>query len=355
MTHPSHSRYHRQELVAGIGAVGQEKIRAAHALVVGCGALGCEVVDILARAGIGRLTIVDRDIVEHTNLQRQTLFTDRDASQGIAKATAAKRRVAEINPEVNCRGEVDHVGPESVMAYARDADIILDGLDNLHTRFLLNDVAVSLGKPYVYGGVVATRGMSMPVLAGEACLRCLFPETSMQTGETCDTAGVLMSAVVAVAAHQAMETLKWIVGADEAIDRSLWSIDVWNNRTTRMSLAHARDVNCPCCAQRSFEFLAGSHEEQSVILCGRNAVQIAPRRASASTRALDLTRAAQTLAPHGSFVERDGILVGVLRSQQTPDAQLIELTLFRDGRAIVKGTTDEVFARSIYDRFVGGL
>ena len=155
MTQQNQSRYHRQELLAGIGPDGQARLRASHALVVGCGALGCAVVDILARAGIGRLTIVDRDIVERTNLQRQTLYSERDAANGTPKAIAAQRRVAEINPEVICRGEVDHVGPESVLSYARDTDVILDGLDNLHTRFLLNDVAVSLGKPYFYGGVAA--------------------------------------------------------------------------------------------------------------------------------------------------------------------------------------------------------
>ncbi len=356
MTQQNQSRYHRQELLAGIGPDGQARLRASHALVVGCGALGCAVVDILARAGIGRLTIVDRDIVERTNLQRQTLYSERDAANGTPKAIAAQRRVAEINPEVICRGEVDHVGPESVLSYARDTDVILDGLDNLHTRFLLNDVAVSLGKPYFYGGVVATRGMSMPVLRDEACLRCLFPDSSMQTGETCDTAGVLMSAVLAVSAHQSTQAIKWIVGADAAIDRSLWSMDAWTNRTTRVSLTNARDANCPCCAARNFEFLAGMHDDQAAILCGRNAVQIAPRRTGTNaTMALDLRRAAVTLSAHGTFIERDGLLVGTFTSVRTNDDSAVELTLFPDGRAIVKGTTDEVFARSVYDRFVSGL
>ncbi len=355
MTAQSQSRYHRQELIAGIGRAGQQRMRDAHALVVGCGALGCAVADILARAGIGRLTIVDRDIVEVTNLQRQSLFTERDAVEGIPKAEAAKRRICEINSQVECRGWVEHVGPDNVISYASDADIILDGLDNLHTRFLLNDAAVSLGKPYLYGGAVATRGMSMPILPGEACLRCIFSEPAhLQTGETCDTAGVLMSAVVAVSAHQALQAIKWIVGANDAIDRSLWSIETWGNRENRVSLAGAKVATCSCCAKRDFEYLSGRHEDQATVLCGRGAVQVAPRGIEGTVRRIDLAKVAIMLAPHGSFGMRGGLLVGTLRGVQSPEGNAIELTIFPDGRAIIGGSIDETFARGIYDRFIGG-
>ncbi len=350
------SRYHRQELIAGIGAAGQDRLRASHALIVGCGALGCGIADILARAGIGRLTIVDRDIVEITNLQRQTLFTERDANDGVPKAEAAKRRISEINSQVQCRGWVEHIGPDNVLSYASDADIILDGLDNLHTRYLLNDAAVKLGKPYIYGGAVATRGMSMPILKGEACLRCIFPDPAhLQAGETCDTAGVIMSAVVAVSSHQALQAIKWIVGAHDAMDRSLWSIDAWTNRQSRVSIAEAKSPACVCCGQHAFEFLDGRHEDAATVLCGRGAVQVAPKNAAGQSRTIDLQKTAKSLAPHGSFTQRGGLLVGVLRDVRSPEGKPVELTVFPDGRAIIAGSTDDVFARGIYDRFIGGV
>ena len=364
------SRYHRQELIDGIGIDGQRRLRSAHALVVGCGALGCAIVEILARAGIGKLTIVDRDVVEITNLQRQTLYSERDAALAVPKAEAAKRRVGEINSEVVCRGWVDHIGAENALSYASDADVILDGLDNLRTRFLLNDVATSLGKPYFYGGAVATRGMSMPVLPGEACLRCVFPDPfGLGTQPTCDTVGVLMSTVVAVGAHQAAQSIKWIVGAHDTIDRSLWSIDAWTNRTNRIALAAARDANCVCCGQRKFDFLAGQFEEEATVLCGRNAVQIAPHCGAVvavgtqgrnggqvpTATTIDLVIAATRLAPHGSFEDRSGRLVGTFNAVRAPNGSPVELTLFADGRAIIRGSTDPIFARSIYDRFVGVL
>lgn len=358
------SRYHRQELIAGIGVDGQRRLSNAHALIVGCGALGCAIVEVLARAGIGKLTIVDRDVVEITNLQRQALYSERDAAQAVPKAEAAKRRVAEINSQVACRGWVDHFSADNALSYANDADVILDGLDNIRTRFLLNDVATSLGKPFFYGGAVATRGMSMPILPGEACLRCIFPDPfSLSTQPTCDTVGVLMSTVVAVGAHQSSQAIKWMTGAHEAIDRSLWSIDTWTNRTNRIALADARSAECVCCGQRKFDFLAGQFEEEAAILCGRNAVQIAPHAGAAvahatnarSAKSIDLLIAAARLAPHGSFEQRGGRLVGRFDAIRGPAGNSVELTLFADGRAIIGGSTDPIFARGIYDRFIGGM
>ncbi len=349
---PDTSRYHRQEILPGFSRAGQERLRNSHALVVGCGALGCAIVDILARAGIGRLTIIDRDIVERTNLQRQTLFTEEDARLGRPKAQAARARVEAINSDVACRGWVEHLGPENVREYICDSDIVLDGLDNLHTRFVLNDAAVQLGKPFIYGGAVGTRGMSLAILPGGACLRCVFPDAVAATaGETCDTAGILMSAVSAVAAHQSTQAIKWLIGAHDMIDRSLWSVDQWSNRAVRLGPARQPRADCPCCAQRRFDYLDGRHECRITVLCGRNAVQVAP--AATSRRPLNLDAAQRTLAAHGNFGVHDGLLRGTLREVRSPDQSPIELTLFPDGRAIVRPSTDPEFARAIYDRFVG--
>lgn len=350
---PEQTRHHRQELLAGIGSEGQAKLRSSHALVIGCGALGCAIIDILARAGVGRLTIVDRDIVEETNLQRQTLFTHADAQAGVPKASAAKARVAAIDPSIECRGWCEHFGPDNALAYMDGCDIVLDGLDNLHTRFLINDASVSLEIPYIYGGAVATRGMSMPILPGEPCLRCIFPDpTLLQSHETCDTVGVLMSTVLAVSAHQSAQAIKWLAGARDAIDRSMWSIDSWSNRTSRVALPRQRDGNCPCCGARKFEFLNGAHESRASVICGRNAVQIAPTGRGAS---IDLNRAAVLLGAHGAFSSRSGLLVGTLNEVRSDEGTPIELTIFPDGRAIIRGSVDEVFARGVYDRFVGGI
>jgi len=351
----SDERYHRQQLIPWIGAVGQRSIGQAHAVVVGCGALGCTAADILARAGVGRLTLIDRDVVEPSNLQRQTLFTERDARERRPKAEAARARIAEVNSRMECRAWVDHLCAENALDYLGDATVLIDGLDNIRTRFLLNDVAVQRGVPYIYGGAVGTEGRVMPVLPNEACLRCIFPEPFDGPPQpTCDTAGVLMSTVLAVAARQATLALQWMSGNAQQLSRSLWSFDAVSGRTTMTSTAQARDPNCVCCGQRNFEFLGASCEDQATVLCGRNAVQIVPVKSVATTRRCDPKLLQTTLAPHGNFEVQGSRLVGMMREVTAVGGGAIELTVFSDGRAIVSGTTDPMFARTLYDRFIGG-
>lgn len=364
-------RYHRQVLLPGIGEAGQRRLLDAHALIVGCGALGTMIADAMARAGVGTLTIVDRDTVELTNLQRQVLFDEADVEQAMPKAEAARAKIRRINSGVTVHAHVDDFNYRNAMRHAEGVDIILDGLDNFETRYLVNDVAVKLGVPYVYGGAVATGGMSMVILPhpqhradpdahryvrwaeGQAtpCLRCVFPDAPPPgSTPTCDTAGVLGAAVATIAAHQAAAAIKLLTGNVAAVDRSLLSVDLWDNTTRRFDVSGARDAgDCPCCARGEFAFLAGRTASATTALCGRNAVQITPAEPAAAGRGLDLAEMADRLAPHGRFTHNGYLLRGRFGAR---DGEL-ELTLFPDGRAIIKGTTEPETARSLYARYVG--
>lgn len=353
-------RYGRQTILEGFGDAAQARLRGAHALVVGCGALGCASIDLLARAGVGTLTLVDRDVVELTNLQRQSLFTEDDAKRGAPKAEAAKRRVAQVNSEVRVHACVEHLDARNTQDFVHDCDVIVDGLDNYQTRYVLNDAAVKLGRAYIYAGAVATRGMCMPILAGVAraqqlpasdapCLRCLFPDAPPAGGgETCDTVGVFGPTVAAVGAHAAGEALKHLAGLTDWQDLSLWQTDTRANRELRTSLRSTARTDCPCCARKQFDFLHATKDDTTAVLCGRNAVQVSPR-----VSGVDLHSLESRLRTHGSFAQRDTLLVGQLHDLRAPDGTTIELTVFADGRAIVRGSTDPAFAQSVYDRFVG--
>lgn len=368
-------RYHRQTILTGFGPQAQERLRNAHALVVGCGALGCAAIDLLARAGVGALTLVDRDVVELTNLQRQTLYTQTDADQGTPKAEAAKRRVAQVNPQVRVHACVEHLDADNAADFVRDCTVIVDGLDNYHTRYVLNDAAVRMERPYVYAGAVGMRGMSMPVLAGVAqahglraedapCLRCLFPELPPPGGETCDTAGVFGPLVAVVGAYAAAQAIKIMAELHAWVDGALWQIDMRANRVHTMPLAGARNPACPCCGARRFEFLEADAGPGAVVLCGRNAVQVRPLAhltagggggsSAARARGVDLAVLQERLRAHGEFTRQGGMLMGRLNQVRTPEGAAIELTIFEDGRAIVRGSTDTSLAQSVYDRFVGG-
>ncbi|MCA9290629.1 MAG: ThiF family adenylyltransferase [Phycisphaerales bacterium] len=366
-------RYHRQMLLPGIGETGQRRIRAAHVLVVGCGALGTAIADGLARAGVGTLTIVDRDFVEITNLQRQVLFDETDVASGLPKAEAARRKLARINHEVVVHAHVADFNHRNAARLAAGAEVIVDGLDNFETRYLLNDLAVRDGRPYVYGGAVATTGLSMTVLpwpgagagagtgagrggaawgASEStpCLRCVFPEAPPPgSSPTCDTAGVLGPAVTMVAAHQVAQTLKLLVGRVDAVDRGLLSLDVWTNVVQRFDVSGARNPDCECCGARTFAYLDGRAGSGATTLCGREAVQITP----AADHRLDLAGIAAQLAAHGTFTVNEFLVRGVLRDERGGSGAPVELTVFPDGRAIVKGITDVDAARAVYARYVG--
>jgi molybdopterin-synthase adenylyltransferase len=335
-------RYSRQALFWGIGEAGQERLRASRVLVVGCGALGCANIALLARAGVGRLTVVDRDFVELSNLQRQILFEEADARAGLPKAIAAAAAVARINSDVEVEPIVADVSPNNAEALAAGADLVLDGTDNFETRYLVNDACVKLGIPWIYGGAVASNGMSLTILPGETpCFRCMSPEAPPPGSvATCETTGVLASIIVTVAAVQWTEAVKLLVGAREHLNRELLIFDLWTNKWQSVG-ALARNPDCVCCARHTYEYLEAKATSRTTSLCGRNAVQVS----LGSNQRLDL----------GSLAERLQ-----LAGEVTSNAYLVrlavdsyELTIFPDGRAIVKGTSEEAVARSLYARYVG--
>jgi len=372
------ARYHRQMLLPGIGKEGQQRLGESTALLVGCGALGTVIADQLTRAGIGRLIIVDRDVVEMTNLQRQILFDERDVEAQAPKAMAAKDKLARINRHVQVDAYIEDFNAANASRYAAGADLLLDGLDNFETRYLLNDLAVSRRLPYVYGGAVGTTGMSMTILPhprhGRAeaetritwraedatpCLRCVFPDVPPPgTAATCDTAGVLGSVVSMIAAHQCAEAIKLLTGHIEAVNRSLLSIDVWANRIQQFEIGTAASASCPCCGEGRFNSLDGGAGAMATSLCGRGAVQINPmtaRRGDAisGNGGLDLNGLAERLGAHGTFTANEHLVRGCLTEERGRGGEPIELLVFSTGRAIVKGTDSPERAKSIYARYIG--
>lgn len=353
-------RYHRQTLLPEIGEAGQRRLRAAHALVAGVGALGAAIAETLARAGVGTITLVDRDVVDLTNLQRQALFTEDDARDARPKADAAKAAIGRINADVTVRAVVDDLNFTNAPRLAEGARVLLDGLDNFQTRYLLNDLAVKTGRPYVYAGAVGTGGMGFvvrPATEGAGpgpCLRCLFPEPP-GPGEaaTCDTAGILASAAAWAAHWQATQAIKLLLGEHEAVDASLVRFDLWRNEFRRFDVARSRDPRCPCCARREFDWLEGRAGAATAVLCGRNAVQINPDLDGA-TASLDLDRLAARLKPHGTFRAGDALLRGTFARERASDGTPIGLLVFPSGRAVVSGVNDPAAARRIYDAYVGG-
>ena len=344
-------RHHRQTLLPGIGPEGQTALARAHVMVVGCGALGSFAIDQFARAGVGTLTLVDRDVVELTNLQRQTLYVEAHVRDGAPKAIAAADRVRAIDSSLRVHPVVEHFDSDNALDLLRTVDLVIDGLDNFPSRFLLNDACVAAEVPWIHGGAVSTIGTSMTILPGQTpCFRCLIPEPpDPGTTPTCDTAGVLAPVVATVASHQVSEGLKFLVGARDSLDTSLVSWDLWNNRTTRISLEQARSPKCPCCGERRFDFL-NSTVPSAVSLCGRNAVQIIPEVSGAE---LDLEALADRLGSHGNFSIVSGLLKGTLSDSGSSLGKPVELTVFPDGRAIVGGGSQIEFARGIYARYVG--
>jgi molybdopterin-synthase adenylyltransferase len=335
----SAEKYSRQILFPGLGAEGQRKLAASRAVIVGCGALGSFSANALARAGVGRLVVADRDYVETSNLQRQMLFDEEDAAQSLPKAVAAERHLRRINSDVEVHALVADITPENVEEIIAAADVVVDGTDNFETRYLLNDACVKLAAPWVYAAAVGSYAATMPVIPGRTpCLACVFPEMPTAAGDTCDTAGILGSAAAVAAALQVADVLKILSGALERVEARLLTIDVWENRWHSMRLG-APATDCPACARRHFRYLAGERRPQ-VTLCGRNSVQIHER-----SRPLDFAALRARLEPLGQVRATDF----VLKFFTGP----YEMTLFSDGRAIIKGTTDPGVARSLYARYVG--
>ena len=329
-------RYSRQILFAGIGERGQEALLRSHAVVVGCGALGSFHGAALARAGVGRITLIDRDYVEASNLHRQWLYDESDAAEGLPKAVAAERQIARINSGVSARGVVADLTAGNVAELLGDASVILDGTDNFDTRYLVNDFAVSRGIPWVYGAAVGSYGLTMPVIPGQtACLRCVYPDPPSGVQPTCETAGVINVIVSAVASIQVADTLKILCGVLGTA--RITTMDLWAGGVRHIE-APARDPECPTCGRWEFPYLDESRRSP-VVLCGRNAVQIHQQGR------IDLGELRARLE-----------LVGEVRANEFALRFVVgtyEMTVFPDGRAIVKGTSDTGVARSLYARYVG--
>jgi molybdopterin/thiamine biosynthesis adenylyltransferase len=333
------NRYARQTRFAGLGENGQIGLSNAHAVIVGCGALGGIQAEALARAGVGRLTIIDRDFVETSNLQRQFLFTESDANQALPKAIAAERRLREINSEIRVEGIVADLDPAASQDLLEGAQLILDATDNFETRFLINDFAVARKVPWIYGAAVGSYGLMMPILPGEtACLRCIYPEPPGGIQPTCETSGVLGSVTMLIGSLQAGEAIKILSGNTHLVRRRIVTADVWTGGVREVDIP-ARDPECPACKHNEFAWLNGS-KRAPISLCGRNAVQIHER-----FRPVDLDGLALQLSGLGDVRANEF----ALRFLCDP----FEITVFADGRAIIKGTTDPAVARGLYSRYVG--
>ncbi len=333
------NRYSRQVLLEEIGSRGQRALGASRAAVVGCGALGCVHASLMVRAGVGQTLLIDRDYVEASNLQRQLLFDERDARLAIPKAEAAAGHLRLANSEVTVTAVVDDLNPRNAERLLQGADVILDGTDNFETRFLINDVAVKLSIPWVYGAAVGTHGSVMAVLPGRtACLSCLFPTAPAARQPTCDTAGVLNAVTAQVASMQAAEALKILSGQLAAVQRRMITLDAWRGQRSSVTSA-APDPDCRTCQKGQFAALEAV-TVLSATLCGRNAVQV-----RGGEQVVDLAALATALGRLGE-VRRSEL---ALRFLCPPH----ELTVFPDGRAIVKGTRDPAVARSLYSRYVG--
>lgn len=340
MSRPPDDRYSRQVLFRPFGPEGQARLGAARVLVAGCGGLGAEAASLLARAGVGFLRVVDRDLVELSNLARQALFGEADVREGLPKAVAAARRLARVNADVTVEPLVADVGPGNVRGLLDGIDLVVDGFDSFEARFLLNDACVEKGTPWVYGACLGSTGLAALLVPGVTpCLRCLLGEVPEPgSSATCDTAGILGPAAHLAASMQVGRALRWLATREVPSDAEVVYADVWEARFTRMTVP--RDPSCPCCAARRFEFLSVETPQTSA-LCGRDSVQVRPLVPSRP----DFAGLAERLRPLGEVVANEYLL--------RYRAEDVELTLFSDGRAIVKGTSDPARARSLVARTFG--
>jgi molybdopterin/thiamine biosynthesis adenylyltransferase len=341
VTDSLNERYSRQILFEPLGREGQERLLASSAVIVGCGAIGAAAANLLARAGVGRIRIVDRDFVEPSNLQRQILFDESDARDAMPKAIAAERKLKAVNSAIAIEGIVGDLDPRTVEELLTGFDLILDGTDNFETRFLINDFAVQSSRPWIYAAAVASYGLTMTVQPGEtACLACLLNSREAVTGleETCDTIGVLGPIVNLIASLQAAEAIKLLSGRKDALHGRLLACDVWSGHYQSVSVS--RSADCRACVKRDFIYLEGQAQPH-ITMCGRDSVQIHERR-----RALDLQGLQRRLASSVPEMQYNDFLLRFRVDEYV-------LTIFADGRAIVKGTTDPAVARSLYARYIG--
>ncbi|HVS80526.1 MAG TPA: ThiF family adenylyltransferase [Pyrinomonadaceae bacterium] len=335
-------RYSRQILFDGIGKKGQSRLLDSRALIIGCGALGSAQAESLARAGVGRLRIADRDFVEFSNLQRQTMFTESDAQDRLPKAIACANHIGEINSEIEVEPEIVDVNHSNIERLIQDSDVVLDGTDNFATRYLINDACVKHNVNWIYGAAVGSYGVTMTVRPNETpCLRCVFSEAPpAASAPTCDTAGVIMPIISVVAAVQVSEALKLLTGQTESLHCSLMQFDVWRNEWRRIALSE-KSADCATCALRRFETLDAEEREFAAVLCGRHAVQVTPARPAQ----VDLSALSHKLQSVGEVKANDYLL-----RFRTGD---YELTVFQDARSIIRGTDNIATARSLYAKYIG--
>ena len=339
---PTTDRYSRQILFSGIGTEGQSRLAQSRILIIGCGALGTAQAESLARAGVGTLRIVDRDFIEFSNLQRQTMFTESDAAERLPKVVAAANHLREINSDIVLESEIADVNYSNIERLILDCDLVIDGTDNFATRYLINDASVKHGVNWIYGAAVGSYGVTMTIRPGQTpCLRCIFPEAPpAASAPTCDTAGVIMPIINIIAAMQVTEALKMLTGQIDTLHQSLVQFDVWWNESRRISVGKPV-ATCMTCGAHKFEFLENGSGEFAAVLCGRHAVQISP----AHPVRVDLSELSKRLSTAGDVKANDYLL-----RFRTGD---IEMTVFQDARSIIRGTDDVATARSLYAKYVG--
>ncbi|MCA9060757.1 MAG: ThiF family adenylyltransferase [Planctomycetaceae bacterium] len=342
-------------LFSEIGSTGQQRIQQSRITLIGCGALGCVLADSMTRAGVGFIRLIDRDFVEMTNLQRQVLFTEQDVADHLPKSICAARRLQQVNSEIEIEPVVADVDYRNIRPLIEGADLILDGTDNFEIRYLINDISLDTGIPWIFTGCTGSYGQMMPVFPGRsACLRCLIPEPPPPGAtETCDTAGVLGPAIGTIASLQAAMALRILTtaatevsgrGLMQAIEPKLTMVDVWDGTFRQIDVSQLRDsAECPACKRGDRPWLSGSRGSGSQILCGRNAVQISPPE----PMQLSLTDLASRLQSSG-VVTTNPFLARIHLAESG-----MEMTVFPDGRAIIKGTEDPLVARSLYSRYIG--
>ncbi|HKR02345.1 MAG TPA: ThiF family adenylyltransferase [Pyrinomonadaceae bacterium] len=335
-------RYSRQILFDGIGEAGQQRLLDSRVVIIGCGALGTAQSEALARAGVGRLRLVDRDFIESSNLQRQTMFTESDARDRLPKAIACANHLAEINSEIRIEPEIADVNNSNIERLIQGCDLVLDGTDNFTTRYLINDACVKHGINWVYGAAVGSYGVTMTVRPRVSpCLRCIFEEAPpAASAPTCDTAGVIMPIISVVAAVQVSEAIKLLTGQADKLHNSLMQFDIWHNEWRRIKLDSPLP-ECQTCGLARYDLLEAEASDFAVSLCGRDAVQVNPRRSTE----VDLPALAARLSGAGK-VQVNPYLLRL-------SAGDYELTVFQDARAIIRGTDDVPTARSLYARYVG--
>jgi len=335
-------RYSRQVLFQEIGAAGQERLSRSRVVIIGCGALGSAQAESLARAGVGSLRIVDRDFVEFSNLQRQTMFTESDATNRLPKAIAAANHLREVNSDITIEPEIADVNNSNIERLIEGSDVVTDGTDNFATRYLINDACAKHNVNWIYGAAVGSYGVTMTVRPTIThCLRCVFPEPPpAASAPTCDTAGVIMPIINIVAAVQVSEALKLLTGHEDDLHKSLMQFDVWRNEWRRISTGRPV-VDCPTCALRKFATLETDSPDFAAVLCGRHAVQVSPSHPAH----INLTTLGERLSAAGEVKLNDYLLR--FRTGE------FEMTIFQDARSIIRGTDDIATARSLYAKFIG--